>query len=176
MSLDWQTCITYFCTFLCRRCTPTTWNLPISRFVEEVNTTQQFSFSVPELKYSPLKFNSSKNHLSLSHWTRWNKCDKLLSNTNSRGKMRIFFLLWRLCLKWKVAASAPVSERSVKLRRPSDSQVPQGWGLLCQLLQRSCCRTCWGERFSRFWVQQQRRFSWCLEVEFLCALERTTHV
>ena len=51
-----------------------------------------------------------------------------------------------------VAASAPVSERSVKL---SDSQVPQGWGLLCQLLQRSRCRTCWGERSSSFWVQQQ---------------------
>ena len=49
-----------------------------------------------------------------------------------------------------IAASAPVSERSVKLRKLSDSQVPQGWGLLCQLLQRSRCRKCWGERSSRF--------------------------
>ena len=36
-----------------------------------------------------------------------------------------------------VAASAPVAERSVKLKRLNDSQVPQGLGLLCQLLQRS---------------------------------------
>ena len=50
-----------------------------------------------------------------------------------------------------VAASTPVSERSVKLRKTKRlTQVPQGWGLLCQLLQRSRCRTCWGERSSRF--------------------------
>ena len=30
-----------------------------------------------------------------------------------------------------VAASAPVAERSVKLKGISDSQVPQGSGLLC---------------------------------------------
>ena len=29
------TCITLFCTFLCRRCTTTTWKCPISRFVED---------------------------------------------------------------------------------------------------------------------------------------------
>ena len=34
-----------------------------------------------------------------------------------------------------VAASAPVAERSVKLRKTNDSQFPQGWDLLCQLLQ-----------------------------------------
>ena len=32
------TCITLFCTFLCRRCTTTTWKCLISRFVEDVNT------------------------------------------------------------------------------------------------------------------------------------------
>ena len=37
-----------------------------------------------------------------------------------------------------VAASAPVAERSVKLKRLNDSKVPQGSGLFCQLLQRSC--------------------------------------
>lgn len=57
MGLDWQTCITHF---LCRRRTPTTWTLPFSRFMEDVNTKQQFCFSFPELKYSPLEFNSSK--------------------------------------------------------------------------------------------------------------------
>ena len=40
------TCITLFCTFLCRRCTTTTWNFLIScaRFMEWVNTTAKFSF------------------------------------------------------------------------------------------------------------------------------------
>ena len=37
-----------------------------------------------------------------------------------------------------VGASAPVAERSVKLKRLNDSQVLQGSGLFCQLLQRSC--------------------------------------
>ena len=33
------TCITLFCTFLCRRCTTTTWKCLNSRFVEGGNTT-----------------------------------------------------------------------------------------------------------------------------------------
>ena len=36
-----------------------------------------------------------------------------------------------LCFILVVAASAPVAERSVKLKGLSDSQVPQGSGLLC---------------------------------------------
>ena len=31
-----------------------------SRFAKDVNTRQQFSFSFPELRYSPLEFNSEK--------------------------------------------------------------------------------------------------------------------
>ena len=54
------TCITLFCTFLCRRCTTATWNGLISRFVEDGNKRQQFSFSLPELWCSPLQFNYSK--------------------------------------------------------------------------------------------------------------------
>ena len=53
-------CITLFCTFLCHRCTTTAWNCLISRFVEDGNKRQQFSFSFPELWYSPLEFNSKK--------------------------------------------------------------------------------------------------------------------
>ena len=58
---DWQnnnfiyTCITLFCTFLCRRCTTTTWKCLISRFNEDVNRRQQLSFSFPELWYSLLR-------------------------------------------------------------------------------------------------------------------------
>ena len=56
------TCITLFCTFLCRRCiiTTTTWWCVISRFVKDGNTRQQLSLSFPELWYSPLEFNSKK--------------------------------------------------------------------------------------------------------------------
>ena len=54
------TCITLFCTFLCRRCTTTTWKCLISRFDEDVNRRQQFSFSFPELWYSLLRIQLKK--------------------------------------------------------------------------------------------------------------------
>ena len=54
------TYITLFCTFLSRRCTTTTWKCLISRFVEDGNTGQQFSFSFLELWYSPSELNSQK--------------------------------------------------------------------------------------------------------------------
>ena len=54
------TYITFFCTFLCRRCTTTRWKCLISLFVEDGSTRQQLSFSFPELWYSPLDFNSKK--------------------------------------------------------------------------------------------------------------------
>ena len=53
------TCITLFCTFRSRHCTTTTWKCLISRFVEEVNSRQQLSFSFPgHCGQSPLEFNS----------------------------------------------------------------------------------------------------------------------
>ena len=54
------TCITLFCTFLCRHCTTTTWKCLISRFVENVNTKQWLSFSFLQLRYNPLEFNPRK--------------------------------------------------------------------------------------------------------------------
>ena len=54
------TCTTFFCTFLCRRWTATTWNCLISRFVDDVNTRQRPFFSFFELWCSPLEFNSRK--------------------------------------------------------------------------------------------------------------------
>ena len=54
------TCITLFCTFICRRYTTATWNWLFSRFLEDGNKRQQFSFSFPELWRSPLEFNSKK--------------------------------------------------------------------------------------------------------------------
>ena len=54
------TCITLFCTFLCRCCTTTTWNRLVSRFMEDVNTRQQFPFSFCDLRYSPLELTPEK--------------------------------------------------------------------------------------------------------------------
>ena len=55
-----RTCITLFCTFLCRHCTTTTWQWLISGFVKDGNLRQQLSFSFPALWYSPLEFNSKQ--------------------------------------------------------------------------------------------------------------------
>ena len=52
------TYITLFRTFLCRRCTTTTWKCAISGFVEDLYTRQQLLFSFPELWYRPSEFNS----------------------------------------------------------------------------------------------------------------------
>ena len=78
----------FFRTFLCRRCTTTTWNYLISRFVEDTNTSQRLSFSFPELWYSPLKFNSRKICQHLTNWTRWNMRDKVWSSMKSLFKWR----------------------------------------------------------------------------------------
>ena len=44
-------------------CTTTTWKCLISRFVEDVNTRQRLSSSLPELRYSLLEFISRKKKL-----------------------------------------------------------------------------------------------------------------
>ena len=51
------TWIMLFCIILCQHC-KTTWNFLISRFMEDVNTRQRFSFSFSELRDTPLEFNS----------------------------------------------------------------------------------------------------------------------
>ena len=57
-----NTRITLFCTFLCCRFTPATWNFLIScaRFMESVHRTQKLSFSSSNLRYSPFRFNPRK--------------------------------------------------------------------------------------------------------------------
>ena len=90
------TCITLSCTFLCRRFTTTTWKCLILRFVEDVNTRQRLSFSLPELWYSPLEFNSRKICQHLTNWTSWNKRDKAWSCANSLFEWR-FRSRRRLC-------------------------------------------------------------------------------
>ena len=69
------TCITLFCTFLCRQCTTMAWKCLISRFVKVMNRRQQLSFSFRILWHNPLEFNSTKICWHLTNWTRWNKRD-----------------------------------------------------------------------------------------------------
>ena len=82
------TCVTLFCTFLCRRCTTTTWKRPNFTFRRgrQHKTTTYFSF--PELWYSLLEFNSRKNCQHLTNWTSWNKRDKVWSSANSHFTWR----------------------------------------------------------------------------------------
>ena len=61
------TCITLFCTFLCRHSATTMWKCLISRFVEDMNARQRFSFSFCELRYSPLEVNSWKHRQQMTN-------------------------------------------------------------------------------------------------------------
>ena len=54
------TCITLFCTLLCRHCTTTTWKCLTSHFGESMNTRERLCFSFLERRYNPLEFSSSK--------------------------------------------------------------------------------------------------------------------
>ena len=97
------TCITDFCTFLCRRCTTTVWKCLNWRFVKAGNTGQQLSFSIPELWYSPLEFNYKTFCQDLTNWTRWNKRYKVWSIANSLFKWRFRSgqLKWKCSFSWK---------------------------------------------------------------------------
>ena len=82
------TWIMLFCTFLCRRCTTTTWKRLISRFVGDVNARQRLCTSFPTLRYSLLEFNSRKKLQHLTNWLRWNKRDKDWGSACSLFKWR----------------------------------------------------------------------------------------
>ena len=92
-------CITLFCTFLCRRCTTTTWKCLISRFVEDLNSRRLF-FCFPELWYSLLEFNSRKIFQHFMNWMscNWDKRDKVWSSANSLFKWRFRNRRRRRCL------------------------------------------------------------------------------
>ena len=103
IGLDWQdnnfahaSC--FFCTFLCRHCTTTMWNVLIPPFLENMNTRLRLSFSFPELRYSLLEFNSRKNCQHLTNWTRRNKRYLVWSSLNSLFKWRFHSRRRRCCL------------------------------------------------------------------------------
>ena len=101
-------CITLFCTFLCRQCTTTTWNCLISRFSEDANTRLRVSFSFLELWCSILEFNSRNICQYLTKWTRWNKRDKVWSSETSLFKWRIRGRCRRCCLSSLLLLKQPV--------------------------------------------------------------------
>ena len=88
----------FFWTFLSRRCTTTTWDWLISRFVEGGKTRQQLPFSFPELWYTLLEFNSRKICQHLTNWTSWNYRDKVWRGANSIFKWRFRSRHRRCCL------------------------------------------------------------------------------
>ena len=57
-----------------------------------------FSFSFPELRYSLLKFNSTKNYQHLTKWSKWIKCDTVWSSATSLFKWRFRDRRRRCCL------------------------------------------------------------------------------
>ena len=90
--------ITLFSTFLSCRCTAMTWTFLISCFVKDGNTTQQLSFSFPELSYIPLEFNFRKIRQHLMNCTRWNKHNKVWGSLNSLFKWCFRSCRWCCCL------------------------------------------------------------------------------
>ena len=111
----------FFCTFLCRHCTTTTWKCLISRFVENANTRQQLYFSFAKLWYSLSEFNSRKNCKHLTNWTRWNKRDKVWSSATSLFKWRFRSRHRRRCL------SSLMTHDTVKAKIPEMLKQELGW-------------------------------------------------
>ena len=71
------TCITLFCTFLCRSCTTTTWNDQILSFFEDENGKPiNSTISVWTWARSPL-FISNLNSPFLSNWATWDNREKM---------------------------------------------------------------------------------------------------
>ena len=74
------TCITLFCTFLCRRCTSTTWNCLVSLRMKDGSTRQRFSFSfgsqIESFRIQLLKTWPAYDNLEELEWERMN-CLKL---------------------------------------------------------------------------------------------------
>ena len=79
--------ITIFCTFLCHRCTTTSWKCLIDYVFWRTWTKESdFLFVFLNFRYSVYEFTFRKNYQHLTNWTRWNKCDQLTKDG------RVFFL------------------------------------------------------------------------------------
>ena len=110
------------CTFLCRRCSTTTWNCLILRFVERVKATQWFSIE-KNCGYSLLEVNSSKIHHYFINWVTWNKHGAMNFETTWIHFLRkVFPTAVFVFLKLPVSTVKPVYNEA------------QGTGKICSLL------------------------------------------
>ena len=103
-----------------------------SRFVEDGNTRQQFSFSFPGLWYSPLELNSKKICQHLTNWTTWNKRDKVSSSANSLFKWRFASRRHRCCLKSLISHGGGGGGRGEELLRARSNWCHALWQRPCQ--------------------------------------------
>ena len=89
---QFHTCITLFCTFLCRYCTTTTWKCLISRCTEgrteEVHKRRRNFLSLSELEYGSLEFNFGRVRLPLTKLVTWSNRDEDWKNANSLFQRR----------------------------------------------------------------------------------------
>ena len=112
------TCITLFCTFLCRPYTTTTWNDQILSWLENGNGKAiNFTFSLWKRTRSPL-FSSNRNSLLSSNWVTWYKREKVVKDSKSIFQRRFHWR--RRCrivrsLFWGRRASKEVSRAHLRL-------------------------------------------------------------
>ena len=71
------TCITLFCTFLCRPFTSRALKCLISRFMEDVNKRRRIFLSRPKLGWGPQEIHSREIRLPMTFSANWNKRDKV---------------------------------------------------------------------------------------------------
>jgi len=92
------TFIMLFCTFLCRRCTTTTWKRPNFTFCRGRERRQRllFFFSWTLIQSSRIQLQKICQHLT--NWTSWNTHDKVWSGTNSLFKWSFRRRRRRCCL------------------------------------------------------------------------------
>ena len=110
------------CAFLCRRCSTTTWNCLILRFVERVKATQWFSIE-KNCGYSLLEVNSSKIHHYFMNWVTWNKHGAMNFETTWIHFLRkVFPTVVFVFLKLPISTVKPVYNEA------------QGTGKICSLL------------------------------------------
>ena len=102
-----------FCTFLCRRCTTTTWKCLIASFMKDVNKRRRISFSFSKLECGPQEINSMEIRLHLPFLAIWNK-------RNKDWKKREFIL--------KLTFSLPLPLPSSMLKLPINTSWDYNWG------------------------------------------------
>ena len=91
------TCITLFCTFLCRHCSTTTWNFRFHVLWRTWTRDKNFQFLFLNLNTLPQN-KLQKNSPNLTNWLKFNKSNKVWNNANSLFKWGFHCRCRRGCL------------------------------------------------------------------------------